>query len=91
MLAESLLGSRGIAQASLRRGGARHLSLVELGPADCRYPYGGDSEGEVVTYCGHPRQSGSSYCTPHFELSRNPKLLASPVLSIDWLRAIGAI
>ena len=69
----------------------RHLSLVELGPADCRYPYGGDSEGEVVTYCGHPCQPRSSYCTPHFELSRNPQLLARPVLSIDWLRAIGAI
>ena len=69
----------------------RHVSLVDLEPRDCRYPYGGDSEGEALTYCGQPRRPGSSYCTPHFQLSRNPELLAKPVLSIDWLRAIGAI
>jgi GcrA cell cycle regulator len=50
----------------------RHLSLVELEPGDCHYPYGGDEEGEAITFCGHPRRSGSSYCTPHFHLSRNP-------------------
>jgi GcrA cell cycle regulator len=25
----------------------RHLSLLELEPGDCRYPYGGDEEGEA--------------------------------------------
>jgi GcrA cell cycle regulator len=50
----------------------RHLSLVELERCDCRYPYGGDAEGEAITFCGHPRRPGSSYCTPHFHLSRNP-------------------
>ena len=50
----------------------RHLSLVELERGDCRYPYGGDEEGEAITFCGHPRRPGSSYCTPHFHLSRNP-------------------
>jgi len=50
----------------------RHLSLIELERGDCRYPYGGDEEGEAITFCGHPRQAGSSYCTPHFHLSRNP-------------------
>ena len=54
----------------------RHLSLIELERGDCRYPYGGDEEGEVITFCGHPRCPGSSYCAPHFELSRNP--VASP-------------
>ena len=44
----------------------------ELQRRDCRYPYGGDSEGEAITFCGHPRQPGSSYCTPHFHLSRDP-------------------
>ena len=39
---------------------------------DCRYPYGGDEEGEAITFCGHPCRPGSSYCTPHFHLSRNP-------------------
>src|SRR5215217_6651088 len=50
----------------------RHLSLVELEKGDCRYPYGGDEEGEAITFCGHPRRPGSSYCTPHFHLSRGP-------------------
>jgi GcrA cell cycle regulator len=50
----------------------RHLSLIELERGDCRYPYGGDEEGETITFCGHPRRPGSSYCTPHFHLSRNP-------------------
>jgi len=50
----------------------RHLSLIELERGDCRYPYGGDEEGEAITFCGHPRRPGSSYCTPHFHLSRGP-------------------
>jgi GcrA cell cycle regulator len=50
----------------------RHLSLIELERADCRYPYGGDGEGEAITFCGQPRRPGSSYCTPHFHLSRCP-------------------
>ncbi len=52
----------------------RHLALVDLEPGDCRYPYGGDGEGEAITFCGHPRREGSSYCTPHFQLTRNPDL-----------------
>ena len=50
----------------------RHLSLIALERGDCRYPYGGDEEGEEITFCGHPRRPGSSYCTPHFHLSRDP-------------------
>jgi GcrA cell cycle regulator len=50
----------------------RHLSLIELERGDCRYPYGGDEEDEAITFCGRPRRPGSSYCTPHFHLSRNP-------------------
>ena len=50
----------------------RHLSLVELERGDCRYPYGGDEENEAITFCGHPRLPGSSYCSPHFHLSRDP-------------------
>jgi GcrA cell cycle regulator len=50
----------------------RHLSLIDLEHGDCRYPYGGDEEGEAITFCGHPRRTGSSYCAPHFHLSRNP-------------------
>ena len=56
--------------------GPRHLSLIELERDDCRYPYGGDEEGEAITFCGHPRRPGSNYCGPHFDLSRNPIPLA---------------
>ena len=48
----------------------RLLSLVELEAGDCRYPYGGDRENEAITFCGHPRLAGSSYCEPHFRLTR---------------------
>jgi GcrA cell cycle regulator len=52
----------------------RHLSLVELEAGDCRYPFGGDEEGETITFCGHPRREGSSYCAPHFHLTRDPDI-----------------
>jgi GcrA cell cycle regulator len=52
----------------------RLLSLCELAPGDCRYPYGGDEEGEAITFCGHPRFRGSSYCAPHFHLTRGPRI-----------------
>ena len=48
----------------------RHLSLLELEAGDCRYPFGGDAEGEAITFCGHPRREGSSYCVSHFHLTR---------------------
>jgi GcrA cell cycle regulator len=48
----------------------RLMSLIELGPNDCRYPYGGDRGGEAITFCGHPKLPGSSYCAPHFHLTR---------------------
>ena len=49
----------------------RHLSLIELEVGDCRYPYGGDKDGAAITFCGHPRREGSSYCAAHFHLTRN--------------------
>jgi GcrA cell cycle regulator len=50
----------------------RHLSLLELEPGDCRYPYGGDEEGEAITFCGRPRCEDSSYCVAHFHLTQGP-------------------
>jgi GcrA cell cycle regulator len=44
----------------------RHLTLIDLEPNDCRYPYGYD----VVTFCGHPKLAGSSYCVPHHHLCK---------------------
>jgi GcrA cell cycle regulator len=62
----------------------RLLSLIELEPGDCRYPYGGDKEGEAIAFCGHPRLAGSSYCAPHFHLTRGDgtasERAAAPVL-----------
>ena len=48
----------------------RLISFAELAAGDCRYPYGGDKEGEEITFCGHSRQPGSSYCAPHARLTR---------------------
>jgi GcrA cell cycle regulator len=48
----------------------RHLALIDLEDGDCRYPYGGDEDGEAITYCGHPRRKNSSYCGAHFRLTR---------------------
>jgi GcrA cell cycle regulator len=48
----------------------RHLALIDLEAGDCRYPYGGDEDGEAVTYCGHPRRKDSSYCGAHSRLTR---------------------
>jgi GcrA cell cycle regulator len=69
----------------------RHLSVIELEHGDCRYPYGGDEEGEAITFCGHPRRPGSSYCTPHFHLSRDPVALPERVVSTASLRVVDAM
>jgi GcrA cell cycle regulator len=66
----------------------RHLSLVELEKGDCRYPYGGDEEGEAITFCGHPRRPGSSYCSPHFHLSRTPVAPPERAESMVSLRVV---
>jgi GcrA cell cycle regulator len=50
----------------------RGLSLLELKVGDCRYPYGGDEEGEAISFCGRPKRKGSSYCDAHFHLTQNP-------------------
>lgn len=52
----------------------RLVPFEALGNGDCRYPYGGDKEGEAITFCGHPRFQGSSYCAPHFHLTRGPRI-----------------
>jgi GcrA cell cycle regulator len=66
----------------------RHLSLVELEGNDCRYPYGADKEAEAFTFCGHPRRKGSSYCTPHFHLTRNPIIPAERTVRTAPLRLV---
>ena len=62
----------------------RLVSLIELRAGDCRYPYGGDKDGEPITFCGHPKLPGSSYCAPHFHLTRGdetpPERAGGPVM-----------
>lgn len=68
----------------------RHLSLMDLEPGDCRYPYGGDADGEAITFCGHPRRTGSSYCAPHFHLTRGPGTASERAAGIVLLRLVEA-
>lgn len=71
----------------------RHLSLIELERGDCRYPYGGDGESEAITFCGLRSQPGSSYCRPHFLLSRNPLVETERESGDDavWLRVLEGV
>lgn len=69
---------------------SRHLSLLELEAGDCRYPYGGDKEGEAITFCGHPRREDSSYCTAHFHLTRGPDAAPERSVSTVALRVVEA-
>jgi GcrA cell cycle regulator len=68
----------------------RHLALVDLEADDCRYPYGGDAEGEPITFCGHPRREGSSYCHQHFHLTNAPELLEKRAPAKTRLRLVEA-
>lgn len=68
----------------------RLVSLVDLEADDCRYPYGGDKEGEAIVFCGHPRFAGSSYCMPHFELTRCSELASEPAPDPVALRLVSA-
>ena len=68
----------------------RHLSLTDLERGDCRYPYGGDEEGEAITFCGHPRRRGSSYCAAHFDLTSCPGLASERPAGSVSLRLVEA-
>jgi GcrA cell cycle regulator len=68
----------------------RHLSLLELERGDCRYPYGRDADGDAITFCGHPRRRGSSYCAPHFHLTRGPGTIAERAAVPASLRLVEA-
>jgi len=68
----------------------RLLSLVDLEARDCRYPYGGDKDGEAITFCGHPKREGSSYCTPHFQLTRGDGTASERAAGPVVLRLVAA-
>ncbi|MBR0689013.1 hypothetical protein JQ612_09010 [Bradyrhizobium manausense] len=68
----------------------RLITLIELEPGDCRYPYGGDKEGEEINFCGHPRQPGSSYCAPHMHLASSCGAPAGRIAGTVALRLVSA-
>ena len=68
----------------------RHLALIDLEAADCRYPYGGDEDGEAITFCGHPRRKNSSYCGAHFRLTRRRSTAAERAAFKVLLRLVDA-
>jgi GcrA cell cycle regulator len=68
----------------------RLKALVDLAPDDCRYPYGGDREGEAITFCGHPRLPGSSYCGPHLQLTRGDGTASERAVAPVVLRLVAA-
>lgn len=68
----------------------RLIALVDLEQDDCRYPYGGDDEGEEISFCGHPRQPGSSYCAPHAHLTRGPGAASGRTAGAVVLRLVSA-
>jgi len=68
----------------------RHLALIDLEDGDCRYPYGGDEEGQPITFCGHPRREGSSYCTSHFHLTSGPDIMPERAAGRTPLRLVEA-
>jgi len=69
----------------------RLISLLELEQGDCRYPYGGEKEGEEIAFCGHPRRPGSSYCTAHFHLTRASGTVSERFAGPVVLRLVPAV
>jgi GcrA cell cycle regulator len=69
---------------------SRHLALIDLETGDCHYPYGGDEDGEAITFCGHPRRKNSVYCGAHFRLTRRRSTAAERAAYKVLLRFIDA-
>lgn len=46
----------------------RGLTIAELEPNDCRFPYG----DRDILFCGHSKQEKSSYCSYHHAICWEP-------------------
>jgi GcrA cell cycle regulator len=68
----------------------RLLAFADLEPGDCRYPYGGEREGETYAFCGHPRIPHSSYCRPHHALTHGPGTVSERMAVPAALRLVKA-
>src|SRR4029077_783285 len=78
--------------AKVRCGGVQPslLAFADLEPGDCRYPYGGEREGEAYAFCAHPRLPHSSYCGPHHALTHGPGTVSERMAVPVTLRLIKA-
>lgn len=54
----------------------QHLSVLDLRDGLCRWPQGGDKEGEPITFCGCDCAPDRPYCSAHAEVaySATPKV-----------------
>ena len=68
----------------------RHLSLIDLERGDCRYPYGGDEEGEAITFCGHPRATGLKLLHAAFPSESRTRHAIGTVASTASVRIVEA-
>jgi GcrA cell cycle regulator len=68
----------------------RLLAFADLEPDDCRYPYGGEKEGEAYAFCGHPRIPHSSYCRPHHTLTHGRGTVSDRMTVPVMLRLVKA-
>jgi GcrA cell cycle regulator len=51
----------------------RNISLLDLRPDECRYPFGDGGVEQPFTFCGHPAPKDESYCAGHAALThRSP-------------------
>lgn len=66
---------KAVARANLAPPEVRNLTLLDLGPSDCRWPLG---DGPF-TFCGCPQNAASSYCDFHHALSIQERMpVAAP-------------
>lgn len=66
---------KAVARANLAPPEVRNLTLLNLGPSDCRWPLG---DGPF-TFCGCPQNAASRYCDFHHALSIQERLpVAAP-------------
>jgi GcrA cell cycle regulator len=69
---------------------SRLISFVELGPCDCRYPYGGARTTSRLPFAVTRADKGSRYCTPHFRLTRRVGIAAERAAGPVMLRLVEA-
>ncbi len=42
-----------------------NITIIDLGPNECRFSIGGGEGGVPYFFCGHSKREGSSYCAHH--------------------------